>query len=483
MKKLSIFLALSLVFLLIGCKNKNKTTDKTPTTSKIITTKDRITTRNNTSGHVIENKTIYVANNGIKENDGLTKTNPTTLDNALSIMGSGDTIYLISGIYEYNESINLSNSGSEVKRNVLDCENGVVMDFSPTKEDGTGNGGVILSGSYWEINNLNVINSNYYGFSITGRGNKLNNCSTSNNNFHGFSINSSLSTFTNCISSNNSLVGYFAYGFYIYGSGDNNVFDSCISTDNQDSGFYVSCSKKVIFNKCLAFNNGLQGDLASSQRSGFIFNNKGHEFNSCIAYNNALNGFLVPTSYADKGRYSLINCSSIINHSKYYFLKINKDDTINIENILSFNNYDGNDDGVIDASNDYIIGSVKNSIMFYSKGYYYEKENSNYDSNDISKIPLDLSAYTNQFIINLEIPEEMKEYIDLDAKAHIDTEAEAMGIEPDYSSLEYNIIYFKDGHINLYDYLDRSILFQDELFEKQGITSITYFGSDINKIE
>ena len=68
-------------------------------------------------------------------------------------------------------------------------------------------------------------------------------------------------------------------------------------------------------------------------------------------------------------------------------------------------------------------------------------------------------------------------------KAQIDEEAIAHGTTPDYSSLEYNIIYFKDININLYDYLDRSILFQDELFEKQDITEVTYFGSDINKIE
>lgn len=480
MKKKSIVLTLSLVMFLFGCKNNNRTTGKKPSSDKTITTKDKITTKSDTSGHIVENKTLYVANNGLKDNDGLTKEKPTTLENALLNMDSGDTIYLISGTYEFDANITIQNSGSEVKRNTLECENGVVIDFSSTK-DNSNNGGLVLNGSYWEINNLNVINSDYYGFVITGRGNKLYNCSTSNNYSGGFSINSSLSTFTNCTSTNNSLIGYFAYGFFIYGSGDNNLFDSCISTDNQDSGFYVSSSKKVTFNKCLAINNGLLGDSASSQRSGFVFNNKGHEFNSCIAYNNALNGFLVPTAYAEKGSYSLINCSSINNHSKNYYLKTNND-TILLDNILSFNNYDGNDDGVIDASNDYIIASVKNSIMFYSKGYYYEKENPNYNSNDISKIPLDLSGYTNGYIINLEVPEEMKEYIDLDAKAQIDEEAIAHGTTPDYSSLEYNIIYFKDGHIYLYDYLDRSILFQDELFENQGITEITYFGSDINKI-
>ncbi len=80
----------------------------------------------------------------------------------------------------------------------------------------------------------------------------------------------------------------------------------------------------------------------------------------------------------------------------------------------------------------------------------------------------------------MEIPEEMKEYIDLEEKARIDEEAEAAGVEPDYSSLEYNIIYYKDGELNIYDYLDRAIAFQDELFTKLTITNPTYFGADVN---
>ena len=484
MKKYGIILSISLLLVLLGCTNNRRTTEKKPTTEKTVTTKDKITTDNITTKEHEDYKIYYVSPSGVKENDGLSKTNPTTLTNALELMDSGDTISLLEGVYEYDENITISKSGSEVKRNTLNCEKGVVIDFSSTKnDDKTNNGGIIISGSYWEINNLNVIDSDYYGFVITGRGNRINNCTTKNNNFGGFNINSNLSVFTNCISESNSLVGYFAYGFYIYGSGDNNIFDSCISTDNQDSGFYITSSKKVVFNKCLAINNGLTGDSASSQRSGFIFNNKGHEFNECIAYNNALNGFLVPTAYAEKGSYTLKNCSSINNHSKNFYLKTNNNDTILLENVLSFNNYDGNSDGTIDASNDYIIGSVKNSIIFFSKAYYYEKDNLTYNSLDISKTPLDLSGYTNPFNINLVIPEEMKEYLDLEAKAIIDEEATSAGVEPDYSDLEYNIIYFKDGHIYLYDYLDRCINFQDELFENLSLDNNPYFGSDINYIE
>ena len=156
MKKIGIILTLSLALFLFGCKHNNKTTEKRPTTSKTITTKDKITTKSDTSGHIVENKTLYVANNGLKDNDGLTKEKPTTLDNALLKMVSGDTIYLISGTYEFSSKIVIQNSGNKDKRNILECENGVVMDFSSTK-DNSNNGGLVLNGSYWEINNLNVI--------------------------------------------------------------------------------------------------------------------------------------------------------------------------------------------------------------------------------------------------------------------------------------------------------------------------------------
>ena len=77
----------------------------------------------------------------------------------------------------------------------------------------------------------------------------------------------------------------------------------------------------------------------------------------------------------------------------------------------------------------------------------------------------------------------MKEYIDLDAKAQIDEEAAAAGVEPDYSSLEYNTIYYKDGHIYIYDYLDRSVLFQDELFTNLSIEEPVDFGAYVNSEE
>ncbi len=479
MKKISIFLSLLLVFGLVGCKKNNKTTTQRKSTTKHKeTTSKRKTTDRDKTEPIIENKIIYVSNEGLEINDGLDKDNPTTLKKAIESMNTGDTIYLIEGTYIFTESFTIQTSGSEVKRNVINCENGVIFDFKATQEDDViNNGGFNLNGSYWEIDGLNVINSDNYGFNIKGRGNKIYNSTSSFNSYGGFNIDTSLSNFTNCISKNNMLAGYSAYGYYVTGSGENNVFDSCIALENQDSGFLVNSSKAITFEKCLSFSNGLTGDSASNQRSGFVFNNKGHIFNNCIAYDNALNGFLVPFVYAEKGSFKLSGCSSINNHARNYYLRTNNIDSITIENILSYNTYDPN------GSNDYIIGNVKNSIMFYDKGYYYELNNPTYTSLDISKVKLDYSGYENNYQINLEIPEEMKEYIDLEAKEEIDRIAEETSTEPDYSSLEYNVIYFKDGVLNLYDYLDRSVLFQDELFIDKEITTPTYFGAQVNTIE
>ena len=75
----------------------------------------------------------------------------------------------------------------------------------------------------------------------------------------------------------------------------------------------------------------------------------------------------------------------------------------------------------------------------------------------------------------------MKEYLDPEAKAIIDEEAAAAGVEPDYSSLEYRVIYFKDGVIILYSYLDRIEEFQDELFTNLTIENYNYFGSNFKE--
>ena len=469
LKKSGILLAATLVVILAGCTKNNATTSKRRTTRRIISTTGRKTTEHDKTDPIIENKTIYVATNGLPSNIG-TETSPTTIDHALTIMNTGDTIHLATGTYKRVASLSITNSGSEVKRNTIECENGVILDFSSA----TDNGGFNLTGSYWQINNLNIANSNSYGFTIKGKGNKLNNCSSCDNSYGGYSIDSSVTTLTNCISENNSLDGYDAYGFYITGSGENNKFDSCVSTKNQDSGFVILSNKAVTFDKCLAIDNGLTGDYASSQRSGFVFNNKGHSFNNCIAYNNELCGFLVPTAYAEKGSFTIKNCSAINNHTRNFYLKTNNNDSILIENILSYNG--SNPTG----PNDYIIGNVKNSIMVYQNGYYYEKSNTKYDSLDLTKTAINMSSYTNKFKINTEVPEEMKEYINMAAKEAID-KATPAGQKPDYSSLEYKVIYYKDGKLNIYDYLDRSISFQTELFNKLLITKPINFGAYVNE--
>lgn len=465
MKKIHIAFAIPLALAIVGCGNKNNRTTKGSNT----TTSKTITNTKNTSDKPItttpvENKTIYVSNNGKATNDGLTPETATSFNNAFEIMNSGDTIQLLSGTYKFENRIEISNSGSEIKRNTLECEDGVVFDFSKTKTDSiSANGGILISGSYWQISRLNVIKSDNYGFDITGKGNKFISCSSKENNYGGFSVDSSLTTFTNCIAEANYLTGYNAYGFSIKGKGENNSFESCVSVDNQDSGFFVNAEKQTIFTKCLSINNGLNGDSGSSQRSGFIFNNKGHKFTNCIAYNNAKFGFLVPLAYPEKGSFYLTNCSAINNHEKNYYLRANSTDAVEITGILSFNNYDGNNDGIPDASNDYIIGKVQNSIVFYyNKSYYYVKSEQKYNPLDTEKEPINMLEYTNKYQINLVLPEEMKEY-------------------KEGSTTEYTIKYFKDGVLNIFDYLDRSTSFQDELFTKQLVTNPKYFGANVNE--
>lgn len=483
MKKVCAFLLLPLCLLaMVGCRRK---------TTKRITTKPRPTTKTTKTITTkedpipIENKTIYVSVDGLVVNDGSSREQATTLARALDLMISGDKIILLSGIYNLNDILTISKSGTSKLVNELIGEDDTFIDFSETKDDSKSmNGGINIIGSYWKIENINVSNSDYFGFTIRGNNCNINNCKSSDNCSGGFYIkNASNTTITNSIASNNSYVGYSASGFYIDGAGTNNVLDSCVSEKNQDSGFVAISSKGVTFNKCLAIGNGLI-DL-SSQRSGFVFNNKGHSFNNCIAYNNAQSGFFVPMAYQEKGSYDLINCSSINNHSRNYDLRKNINDEVTITNVLSFNNYDSDENGTVDAIKDRVSGKVINSIFFYNdpaNSYNYVLENNNYSSSNIDTIvPLDLSSYVSQFIINLTVPEVMKEYIDLDAKAIIDEEAEAAGVEPDYSSLEYNTIYYKDGHIYIYDYLDRSLLFQDELFANEGIEEIVYFGAYVNE--
>ena len=208
-----LILLIPIVLLTFGCDRTKKTTKKTSTQDRRTTATKRSTTKKNVSTHDYEVKTLYVSVDGIDSNDGLDIEKPTTLLKALDAMNTGDTIKLLAGTYTLNNILNITRSGSEVQRNILSCENGVIIDFSSTKDDDTANnGGLFISGSYWEIDNLNIINSDNYGFNVTGRGVKLNDCTSKENNSGGFYFNSSLTTVTNCLAENNYLAGYLNLG-------------------------------------------------------------------------------------------------------------------------------------------------------------------------------------------------------------------------------------------------------------------------------
>lgn len=451
MKK-GILLMIPMALLVFGgCGKRNSTTK--PTTTKPTKTQTTKEQPSSTEDPIpLTNKDIFVSSTGKTTSDGADESNPTTFEHALELVYSGDTIYLAKGNYTFNNTIVIDpdkyKNGSEIKRNRVIAPNGATFDFDSTKGDATqSNGGITVKCSYWQFENITVKNSDNYGFDIIGKGTKLVNCLADNNSNGGFYIdNASLTTLNNCISTNNYLLGYFAHGFFVSGSGENNSFDSCVATNNQDSGFYVNNTKKITFNKCFASNNG-NTNTGSINRSGFVFNDKGHTFTNCISYDNAFYGFFVPTSSTDKSDYKLTDCSAINNHNKNYNLVTNRNTTVTITNALSYNDK-------TTAFNDFLAGKVVNSFIYYSKGYYYVKTEDDF-KNDTSRIPLDLSTYTNKYIINTTVPNEMKK--------------------------DGVVVYFDDeGNINFYNYLDRSLLFQEEFFTKSSITNYKYFGANIN---
>lgn len=461
MKK-SILLMIPLALIAFGCGRRNNSKDPTPpVTTKPTSTKEQPTTKEDPIP--IANKNIYVSYNGKASSDGSEESNPTTLEHVLDstnkLLNSGDTIYLAKGTYTFNDTLVIDKSGSEVKRTKLIAPEGAIFDFDSTKGDAyANNGGITINGSYWELENITVKNSDYYGFYTIGKGNKFINCTADKNSNGGFGLkNASVATLNNCVSTNNKLLAYSTRGFYILGNSESITFDSCVAQNNYDSGFCIDSSnaKKISFNKCLASDNGIE--YSTSDRSGFAFKNNDHSFTDCIAYNNGSYGFYVTSTPTEKGKYSLTNCSSINNHEKNYKLN-NTNTTVTIKNILSYNTYDDDSDGVVDATNDVIVGNVTNSLIFYTDGYYYCKSEKNYEPYITTRTKINMSIYTNKFTINTVIPSEMKK--------------------------DGNIIYYdSENKINLYNYLDRSIKFQTELFQKQSITNYAYFGADINGLD
>lgn len=194
---------------------------------------------------------IYVSPTGT--GNGSSSSSPTNLATAIKNIKAGNTIWMTAGTYSLNSSIVIpeSNAGTaSAKKTIAPLNGKVVLDFSAMSLNGS-NRGIVLDGSYWHI----------YGLTIKGAGDN---------------------------------------GMLL--SGDNNVIEMCVFTENRDTGLQISRYQtnynsiaqwptNNLIKNCTSYNNC---DAEGENADGFAAKltcGEGNVFDGCMAYNNSDDGW------------------------------------------------------------------------------------------------------------------------------------------------------------------------------------------------
>lgn len=270
----------------------------------------------------------YVATTGSDSNSGTITSPFHTIAKAVSVVQSGETIYVRGGTYSLTATITLGKSGTENARISLLAYPGEkpVLDFSAQTLSGS-NRGVVLTGSFWHVKGLNITGAGDNGMIISGgNSNIIELCNFFRNRDSGLQIDNGASnnTIINCDS-------YFNADPPDYGdadgfapkltTGSGNHFSGCRAWRNCDDGWdgYLRGADDVTnsIENCWAFENGYfeNGVDAGVNANGNGFKMGGsddrtlmHNFTlkNCLAFANKSKGF---DQNNNKGSMTLHNCT------------------------------------------------------------------------------------------------------------------------------------------------------------------------------
>lgn len=297
---------------------------------------------------------LFASPQGTPEGAG-TKESPMDIKTAVGKVVPGGTVYMLEGEYEPFE-IPLTSSGNEEAIKSLIAVGKVVVTGGKSQL-------FVLNSDYWYVKGLDVDGKDEVGsrgVMIHGSHNTVDTCLIHNTSSDaGLTITKkrgsrslwpSYNTVVNCESyENRDESGINADGFASKSqSGDDNVFENCVSHDNADDGWDLyntlaaGPNGRTIIKNCVAYNNG---------NNGFKLGGEGrevaHQLLNSIAYNNGLDGI---TDNFNSGELLIQNNTSYDNKR------------FNI--ILRPSPYKTDEKGQLTAD-----GTVKNNVSYRSDEY------------------------------------------------------------------------------------------------------------------
>ncbi len=252
-----------------------------------------------------ESAKYYVATNGNNSSSGASNAPYATLAKAASVATAGDLIYIRGGIYNWNAQASLSRSGSAAQPIRVRAYPGErpVLDFS---SEPSGSAGVQISGNWWRLYGLEIVNAGHNGIKITGNSNIVERCVVHESGDTGIHITTGgFNLILNCDSYRNydPLVGGNADGFsakFVLGPG--NEFHGCRAWENSDDGWDLwQATNKIVIENCMTWSNGFNF-FDGPTNTSFNGNGNGfklggdyypgpHRISHCVAFGNKANGY------------------------------------------------------------------------------------------------------------------------------------------------------------------------------------------------
>lgn len=268
-----------------------------------------------------------------------------TLEQAITSIKPGKTIYLKGGTYKFSKTIviaegNNGTYGSGMKAVVAYGNEKPVLDFSAMSENSS-NRGIVLAGNFWHFKGITIQKAGDNGMLLAGNNNKIEGCLFTKNCDSGLQISRYNSSYTtidkwpsnnlivDCTSTENMDSGREnADGFAAkLTCGTGNVFRNCKALYNCDDGWdlYTKADTGAIgpvtLENCEATGNGkfINGGVTGGDGNGYKLGDDtasvAHVLKNCVANNNYANGF---TGNGNPAAIILQNCSGTGNGKKLF---------------------------------------------------------------------------------------------------------------------------------------------------------------------
>ena len=334
-----------------------------------------------------QSQTYYVSTGGSDSNPGTLSSPFGTILKAVTMVNAGGTIIVRGGTYTLTSTISLSKSGTENAPITLKActSERPVLDFSGQALSSS-NRGFVVSGSYWQIEGLDITGAGDNGMVISGGSNNLiERCNFYRNRDTGLQLDNGASnnTIRNCDSYYNADPPDYgdADGFAPkMGVGSGNYFYGCRAWLNCDDGWdgYLRGTDDVTnsIENCWTFRNGYweNGEDAGVNASGNGFKMGGsddktlkHNFTlkNCLAFYNKGKGF---DQNNNKGSMTLYNCTGQGNGGNNYSISqsLAEGKVLTVKNCVEYDDHIGIGSFAIQEKNSWLSPFVVESNDFVS---------------------------------------------------------------------------------------------------------------------